>query len=167
MTQCYGRTSRVVHCLFCFACAAVTVDSSRMTEVLCLCMTVSLSASWTRFSPPSNVVNGHVSTVWFCRWPQSQEGDWVRSGVVVWLGDSVTGGLSWSRVAEHVGTRSEKQCRTKWLNYLNWKQKGGAEWTRDDDLLLITKCDLFLSVHLTPVLPLAAVTLSVSVFVCC
>jgi len=43
-------------------------------------MTASSSASWSRFSPPSNVVNGHVSTMWFmvCRWPQSQEGDWVR-----------------------------------------------------------------------------------------
>ena len=30
-------------------------------------------------SPPSDFVNGHVSTTWFmvCRWPQSQEGDWV------------------------------------------------------------------------------------------
>ena len=52
--------------------AAVAVDSSRMTT--------SSSASWSRFSPPSNFVNGHVSTVWFmvCHWPQSQEGDWVR-----------------------------------------------------------------------------------------
>ena len=44
------------------------------------CMTASSSASWSRFSPPSNSVNGHVSTMWFmvCRWPQSQEGDWAR-----------------------------------------------------------------------------------------
>jgi len=55
------------------------------------------------------------------------------------LGESVTTGLSWAQVAEHVGTRSEKQCRTKWLNYLNWKQKGGAEWTRNDDMLLLNK----------------------------
>ena len=43
-------------------------------------MTASSSTSWSRFSPPSNFVNGHVSTMWFmvCRWPQSQEGDWVR-----------------------------------------------------------------------------------------
>jgi len=52
--------------------AAVAVDSSHMTA--------SSSASWSRFSPPSNFVNGHVSTMWFmvCRWPQSQEGDWAR-----------------------------------------------------------------------------------------
>ncbi|KAK3101344.1 hypothetical protein FSP39_002865 [Pinctada imbricata] len=52
-------------------------------------------------------------------------------------GENITCGLSWANVAEKVGTRSEKQCRTKWLNYLNWKQKGGAEWTREDDIQLI------------------------------
>jgi len=43
-------------------------------------MTASSSASWSRFSPPTNFVNGHVSTMWFmvCRWPQSQECDWAR-----------------------------------------------------------------------------------------
>ncbi|XP_071083299.1 cyclin-D-binding Myb-like transcription factor 1 [Haliotis cracherodii] len=55
------------------------------------------------------------------------------------MGESVTHGLSWAAVAERVGTRSEKQCRTKWLNYLNWKQKGGSEWTRQDDINLILK----------------------------
>ena len=44
-----------------FPSAAVGVDSSHMTA--------SSSASWSRFSPPSNFVNGHMSTVWFmvCR----------------------------------------------------------------------------------------------------
>ena len=43
-------------------------------------MTASSSALWSRFSSPFNCVNGLVSTMWFmiCRWPQSQEGDWVR-----------------------------------------------------------------------------------------
>lgn len=54
-------------------------------------------------------------------------------------GENITHGLSWAGVAERVGTRSEKQCRTKWLNYLNWKQQGGAEWTREDDINLILK----------------------------
>jgi len=55
-----------------FTSAAVAVDSSHMTA--------SLSTSWSRFSPPSSFVNGHVSTMWFMvhRWPQSQEGDWAR-----------------------------------------------------------------------------------------
>ncbi|XP_036358042.1 cyclin-D-binding Myb-like transcription factor 1 isoform X3 [Octopus sinensis] len=52
-------------------------------------------------------------------------------------GENITHGLSWAAVSERVGTRSEKQCRTKWLNYLNWKQQGGAEWTRLDDINLI------------------------------
>jgi len=53
-----------------FASAAVAVDFSHMTALS--------SASWSRFSPPSNFVNGHVSTMWFivCRWPQSHKGDW-------------------------------------------------------------------------------------------
>jgi len=39
------------------ASAAVAVASSHMTA--------SSSALWSRFSPPSNFVNGHVSTTWF------------------------------------------------------------------------------------------------------
>ena len=55
-----------------FATAAVNADSSHMTA--------SSSASWSRFSPPSNFVNGHMSTMLFmvCHWPQSQGGDWAR-----------------------------------------------------------------------------------------
>ena len=51
---------------FHFASAAVAVDSSHMSA--------SSSTSWSRFSPPSNFVNGLVLTMWFmvCRWPQSQ-----------------------------------------------------------------------------------------------
>ena len=49
-------------CNYYFTSAAVAVDSSHMTA--------SSSASWSRFSPPTNFVNGHVSTAWFmvCRW---------------------------------------------------------------------------------------------------
>lgn len=55
-------------------------------------------------------------------------------------GDIVTQGVSWAAVAERVGTRSEKQCRSKWLNYLNWKQSGGTEWTKEDEINLILRC---------------------------
>jgi len=61
-----------------FAIAAVAVDSTHMTA--------SSPASWSRFNPPSNFVDGHVSTMWFtvCRWPQSQEGDWARLHLSRW-----------------------------------------------------------------------------------
>uniref|UniRef100_A0A3Q1J7H5 Cyclin-D-binding Myb-like transcription factor 1 n=1 Tax=Anabas testudineus TaxID=64144 RepID=A0A3Q1J7H5_ANATE len=54
-------------------------------------------------------------------------------------GSAVTGGVSWASVADRVRTRSEKQCRSKWLNYLNWKHSGGTEWTKEDDLNLIRR----------------------------
>ncbi|XP_053320585.1 cyclin-D-binding Myb-like transcription factor 1 isoform X2 [Spea bombifrons] len=54
-------------------------------------------------------------------------------------GDIVTQGVSWALVAERVGTRSEKQCRSKWLNYLNWKQSGGTQWTKEDEINLILR----------------------------
>ncbi|XP_031570832.1 cyclin-D-binding Myb-like transcription factor 1 [Actinia tenebrosa] len=54
-------------------------------------------------------------------------------------GDVVTTGISWALVAEKVETRSEKQCRSKWLNYLNWKEKGGKEWTKQDEIKLINR----------------------------
>ncbi|XP_033845611.1 cyclin-D-binding Myb-like transcription factor 1 [Periophthalmus magnuspinnatus] len=54
-------------------------------------------------------------------------------------GSAVTGGVSWAVVAEKVRTRSEKQCRSKWLNYLNWKHSGGTEWTKEDDQNLIQR----------------------------
>nr|XP_019966748.1 PREDICTED: cyclin-D-binding Myb-like transcription factor 1 [Paralichthys olivaceus] len=54
-------------------------------------------------------------------------------------GSAVTGGVSWASVADQVRTRSEKQCRSKWLNYLNWKHSGGTEWTKEDDLNLVRR----------------------------
>ena len=49
-------------------------------------------------------------------------------------------GLCWADVASKVKTRTDKQCRAKWLNFLNWKQKGGTEWAGPaDDLLLLDK----------------------------
>lgn len=54
-------------------------------------------------------------------------------------GSAVTVGVSWATVANKVRTRSEKQCRSKWLNYLNWKHSGGTEWMKEDDLRLVQR----------------------------
>lgn len=54
-------------------------------------------------------------------------------------GSAVTCGVSWAVVAEKVRSRSEKQCRSKWLNYLNWKHSGGTDWTKEDDQNLIQR----------------------------
>ena len=53
--------------IYYFTSAAVAVDSSQSSPT-----------SSSRFSPPSDFVNGPVSTLWFivCRWPQSQGGGW-------------------------------------------------------------------------------------------
>lgn len=49
-------------------------------------------------------------------------------------------GLCWADVAIKVKTRTDKQCRAKWLNFLNWKQKGGTDWAGPaDDCLLLEK----------------------------
>ncbi|XP_076053058.1 cyclin-D-binding Myb-like transcription factor 1 isoform X2 [Oratosquilla oratoria] len=57
-------------------------------------------------------------------------------------GEQVTAGISWGEVATRVGTRSEKQCRTKWLNYLNWKKNSGVEWCKADDIQLICRLSI-------------------------
>ena len=69
LLPCHGCLHRYTHSVLFiyFASAAVVVDSSHMTA--------SSSASWSRFSPPSNFVNGHRSTMWFvvCRWPHHRK----------------------------------------------------------------------------------------------
>lgn len=54
-------------------------------------------------------------------------------------GTSITGNISWGSVADLVEKRTEKQCRAKWLNYLNWKLCRGDEWTKTNDRLLIER----------------------------
>nr|XP_039262689.1 cyclin-D-binding Myb-like transcription factor 1 [Styela clava] len=56
-------------------------------------------------------------------------------------GTSVTANIGWTTVAALVGTRTEKQCRAKWLNYLNWKMCNGKRWTKAEDATLVERID--------------------------
>ncbi|XP_037055036.1 cyclin-D-binding Myb-like transcription factor 1 [Peromyscus leucopus] len=74
------------------------------------------------------------------KWTEEEErilGDVVHELTHTEVDEKVTHGVCWATVAQRVGTRSAKQCRAKWLNYLNWKQTGGIEWTRKDEVTLI------------------------------
>ncbi|EPQ13910.1 Cyclin-D-binding Myb-like transcription factor 1 [Myotis brandtii] len=103
-------------------------------------------------SPLGNEEVSAVSQAWFTtkedkdsltnkgKWTEEEEkrlAEVVHELTSTEPGDIVTQGVSWAAVAERVGTRSEKQCRSKWLNYLNWKQSGGTEWTKEDEINLI------------------------------
>ncbi|MEJ1287776.1 hypothetical protein NN561_018799 [Cricetulus griseus] len=74
------------------------------------------------------------------KWSEEEEqilADVVHELTSTAVGDKVTQGVCWASVAQRVGTRSAKQCRAKWLNYLNWKQTGGIAWSRKDEITLI------------------------------
>uniref|UniRef100_A0A3Q4AT81 Cyclin-D-binding Myb-like transcription factor 1 n=1 Tax=Mola mola TaxID=94237 RepID=A0A3Q4AT81_MOLML len=76
------------------------------------------------------------------KWSEEEErrlADVVYEMAGVSPGSAVTAGVSWATVADRVRTRSEKQCRSKWLNYLNWKHSGGTDWMKEDDLNLIRR----------------------------
>ncbi|XP_041492832.1 cyclin-D-binding Myb-like transcription factor 1 [Microtus oregoni] len=76
------------------------------------------------------------------KWTEEEEQllrDVVHELTCTEMDEKVTQGVSWAIVAQRVGTRSAKQCRAKWLNYLNWKHTGGTEWTRKDEVTLINK----------------------------
>jgi len=73
-------------------------------------MTASSSASWSRFSPPSNYVNGHVFMV--CHWPQSQESDQARPHLCKLAWHEPWPVQKWF-IRGHVwGGRSKPGCRT-------------------------------------------------------
>lgn len=68
-------------------------------------------------------------------------------------GENTVSGIPWTQVAQKVGTRSERQCRKKWLSYLNIKHVNGTEWAQEDEIHLanqsVNKLIVMLAVLLT------------------
>lgn len=55
---------------------------------------------------------------------------------------SIFGTHSWKRIAQHMLTRSTRQCRERYLNYLSPELKNGP-WTHSEDHILLTKVRQF------------------------
>ncbi len=58
-------------------------------------------------------------------------------------GENSVAGIPWIQIAHRVGSRSERQCRKKWLSYCNVKRTGAAEWNDADELYLIRRLNSF------------------------
>lgn len=54
-------------------------------------------------------------------------------------GENPINGIPWIQVAQQVLTRSERQCRKKWLSFFNTKRVSAAEWDTEDDIYLINR----------------------------
>lgn len=59
-------------------------------------------------------------------------------------GENPVAGIPWIQVAHRVGSRSERQCRKKWLSYCSMKRAGAVEWNDEDEIHLINR---FYNVH--------------------
>jgi hypothetical protein len=46
--------------------------------------------------------------------------------------------VNWESIAHQMGARSSRQCRERWVNYLN-PQIRNDPWTEDEDMLLLDK----------------------------
>jgi len=96
-----------------FASAAVAVDSKHKTAPS--------PASWSRFSLPSNFVNGHVSTVWFMHplvLPAWRYRNAVLAVVALCLSVSVTSGSSTKRLSR-VGCGTLRNASTSVWNFVS------------------------------------------------
>lgn len=58
-------------------------------------------------------------------------------------GENSVAGIPWIQIAHRVGSRSERQCRKKWLSYCNVKRIGAVEWNDADELYLIRRLNNF------------------------
>lgn len=54
-------------------------------------------------------------------------------------GEDSVAGIPWIQIAQRVGSRSERQCRKKWLSYCTLKRLGTVEWNSEDELYLLRR----------------------------
>lgn len=54
-------------------------------------------------------------------------------------GENSVVGIPWIQIAQRVGSRSERQCRKKWLSYCTLKRLGTVEWNSEDEICLLRK----------------------------
>lgn len=54
-------------------------------------------------------------------------------------GDNAVAGIPWIQVAQRVGTRSERQCRKKWLSYFTMKRVNRDQWLKEDEQYLVDR----------------------------
>jgi hypothetical protein len=47
------------------------------------------------------------------------------------------GSMNWRKIASHMGTRNERQCRERWRNYLSPQVSDPQEWTPEEESRLV------------------------------
>lgn len=54
-------------------------------------------------------------------------------------GEKSIAGIPWTQIAQRVGSRSERQCRKKWLSYHTTRRVGTIDWNEEDELYLLQR----------------------------
>lgn len=58
-------------------------------------------------------------------------------------GEDSIAGIPWTQIAQRVGSRSERQCRKKWLSYSTTKRVETLGWSDEDELYLLQRYTVF------------------------
>ena len=89
-----------------------------------------------------DIIIGANSSFYVGKWSEEEErrlNEAVHEIPISKMAEYVTSSLPWAQVADKVATRTEKQCRSKWLSVLKWKEAGGADWKKGDEVEMIDR----------------------------